>query len=111
MAKLFKCTVCGYIYEGEEALEKCPFCGAPLEKMVELSDEAAEKVYRSDFTNGLHTDLINMATTIIGICEDGIEDDLDPACVKVFTKAQEFAWEIKQLAKAEIANHVRKEKW
>lgn len=111
MEKLFKCTVCGYIFEGEEALEKCPFCGAPREKMVEMDEEAAKKVYRSDFTNGLHTDLINMATSIIAISEDGIEDDLDPACVHVFTRAKELAWEIKQLAKAEIANHVRKEKW
>ena len=24
--KKFICTVCGYIYEGETAPEKCPFC-------------------------------------------------------------------------------------
>ena len=27
--KRFMCTVCGYVYEGEEAPEKCPVCGAP----------------------------------------------------------------------------------
>ena len=26
--KRFMCTVCGYVYEGEEAPEKCPVCGA-----------------------------------------------------------------------------------
>ena len=26
MKKLFKCTVCGYIAEGEVAPEKCPKC-------------------------------------------------------------------------------------
>ena len=25
----FVCSVCGYVYEGNEAPEKCPHCGAP----------------------------------------------------------------------------------
>ena len=25
----FVCQVCGYVYEGEKAPEKCPVCGAP----------------------------------------------------------------------------------
>ncbi|HAT4282006.1 reverse rubrerythrin, partial [Clostridium perfringens] len=25
--KKFVCTVCGYVYEGEKAPEKCPVCG------------------------------------------------------------------------------------
>ena len=28
MKKKFICTVCGYIYEGTEAPEKCPICKA-----------------------------------------------------------------------------------
>ena len=31
MAK-FVCTVCGYVYEGEQAPEKCPQCGVPASK-------------------------------------------------------------------------------
>ena len=30
MKKKFICTVCGYVYEGEHAPEKCPICGARL---------------------------------------------------------------------------------
>ncbi len=108
---LFKCTVCNYIYESEEVLEKCPMCGAPKEKMEILSEDAAGKVYNSDYTNGLHTELVNLATNLIDICEDGIEDDLDPMCVKIFTQSRDLAWQIKQMSKAEIGNHVRKEKW
>ncbi len=26
--KKFVCTICGYVYEGEKAPEKCPICGA-----------------------------------------------------------------------------------
>jgi len=37
--KKFICTICGYIYEGEEAPEKCPQCGAPKEKFMEKTEE------------------------------------------------------------------------
>ena len=46
--KKFKCTVCGYIYEGEAAPAKCPQCGVPASKFVEMMEEettwAAEHV-------------------------------------------------------------------
>ena len=45
--KKFVCTVCGYVYEGEAAPEKCPQCGAPASKFTEQSGDmtwAAEHV-------------------------------------------------------------------
>ena len=33
--KKFVCTVCGYIYEGETAPEKCPTCGVGADKFKE----------------------------------------------------------------------------
>ena len=45
--KKFVCSVCGYVYEGEAAPEKCPQCGAPASKFKEQSGEmtwAAEHV-------------------------------------------------------------------
>ena len=39
MKKKFICTVCGYIYEGTEAPEKCPICKAPQSKFVEMKDD------------------------------------------------------------------------
>ncbi len=33
--KKFVCSVCGYVYEGEAAPEKCPQCGVPASKFVE----------------------------------------------------------------------------
>ena len=38
--KKFRCTVCGYIHEGDAAPEKCPLCKAPASKFEELPDEA-----------------------------------------------------------------------
>ena len=43
----FVCSVCGYVYEGDAAPEKCPQCGAPQAKFIEQSGEmswAAEHV-------------------------------------------------------------------
>lgn len=37
--KKFVCTVCGYVYEGEKAPEKCPVCGVGADKFVEQSGE------------------------------------------------------------------------
>ena len=34
--KKFVCGICGYVYEGMEAPEKCPQCGAPKEKFTEM---------------------------------------------------------------------------
>lgn len=45
--KKFVCSVCGYVYEGDAAPEKCPQCGAPASKFTEQSGEmswAAEHV-------------------------------------------------------------------
>ena len=33
--KTWVCTVCGYVYKGENPPEKCPICNAPADKFVE----------------------------------------------------------------------------
>ena len=45
--KKWICTVCGYVYEGEEAPAQCPVCKAPAEKFIKQGDDktwAAEHV-------------------------------------------------------------------
>jgi len=37
--KKWRCTVCGYVHTGDQPPEKCPNCGAPREKFVEITDE------------------------------------------------------------------------
>ena len=39
MAKKWRCTVCGYIHEGDEAPERCPMCKVPKEKFVEVVEQ------------------------------------------------------------------------
>ncbi len=36
----WKCTVCGYIHNGDEPPDKCPVCDAPKEKFIEVTEEA-----------------------------------------------------------------------
>ena len=39
MAKKFRCTVCGYIHEGNEAPAQCPLCKVGADKFVEVVEE------------------------------------------------------------------------
>jgi len=108
---LFKCSVCGYIHEGNEAPDSCPKCGAPKEQFVALSEDDAKKVYASNRTNDIHMSIIKLAMEMEELSKEGIEINLDPPCVSVFQHAVDEAWVIKQRSKAEIAGHVGKGKW
>lgn len=109
--KLWKCSVCGYLHEGDTAPEKCPKCGVGPDKFELMDEEAAAKIYRSDKTNDLQMKLITLAMEMNEVAKAGIEDNLDPMCVHVFEYAKKCAWEIKQMAKAEVVGHVGKGKF
>lgn len=108
---LWKCSVCGYTHEGNDAPEFCPKCGAPKEKFNQLSEEDAQKIYSSDRTNDIHMEIIKHAMRIKELAQEGIEINLDPPCVEVFKHARDESWVIKQRSKAEIAGHVGRGKW
>ena len=59
--KKFVCSVCGYVYEGEAAPEKCPQCGVPGDKFVE---QTAERSWAAEHVVGVAQ----------GVSEDIIED-------------------------------------
>jgi rubredoxin len=111
MKKLWKCGVCGMVYEGEVAPDKCPKCDAPKDKFVELSKEETDKIYSSDRTNDIHMEIIQLAAKIVSLSEEGININLDPPCVSTFSRAKDEAWIIKQRCKAELAGHVSRGKW
>lgn len=111
MKKLFKCTVCSFVHEGDNALEKCPKCGQPQEKFVQLSTEEVDKIYASERTNDIHMEIITLTDKIVKLSKEGIEINLDPACVSGFTAAKNESYVIKQRSKAEIENHLKKGKW
>jgi len=108
---MWRCSICGYVHDGDSAPEKCPKCGAAQEKFEKLAQEDADKILRSRFSNDLHMQLSTQLDVILDIAEDGIEDNLDPGCLAIFTKAKEQALILKQMIKAEIATHISKGKW
>lgn len=108
---LWKCSVCGYTFEGENAPDACPKCGAPKEKINALSEEEAKKIYDSDRTNDIHMEIATLAMRIVELAKEGIEIDLDPPCVTLFEEAKNEAWIIKQKCKAEIEGHASRNKW
>jgi rubredoxin len=111
MKKLYRCSVCGYVHEGDGAPDKCPKCGIAAEKFEELSPEAAEKIYRSNKTNAIHMEIITLAEKIIALSQAGLDDNLDPKCMKAFNSTKDEAWVIKQRLKAELAGHMNLGKW
>jgi len=109
--KKWKCGVCGYIHDGEQAPERCPKCGAAAEKFTLLDQAAANLVERSRHTNALHCRLVNLARKIERACRDGIEDQLDPACVDVFQKTLAHSYKMMKLSMTEMQGHIAKGKW
>jgi len=108
--KKWKC-VCGYIHDGDEAPAKCPKCGAPAEKFTLLDDAAAQLVERSRHTNMLHCRLVDLARQIERVCKDGIEDNLDAACVNIFRRSLEHSYEMMKMSMTEMQGHAGKGKW
>jgi len=108
---LWKCSVCGFMHEGNEAPDVCPKCGSPKEKYAAMSEEDANKVFASDRTNDIHMAIIRQAMKIEALANEGIKLNLDPPCVAVFQQAHDEAWVMKQRSKAELAGHVARGKW
>lgn len=108
---MWKCSVCNYVHEGDHAPEKCPKCGAPAEKFNQFEEAQVELVHRSRYGNSLLVNLIAMTDELEGLAEEGIEDNLDPACSKLWEAVLSFAKFARQSAKAEVNNHIAKGKW
>jgi hypothetical protein len=99
------------MWDGEDPPDKCPKCGAAKEKFEALEDKAMELVERSRFTNNMHMHLFALLEQVADVAEDGIDDNLDPNCVKIFKRAAEQAEILQQSIKAELQGHMKKGKW
>lgn len=52
--KKFVCQICGYVYEGEAAPERCPQCKAPASKFTEVKEEMG---WASEHVLGIASDV------------------------------------------------------
>ncbi len=109
--KIWKCEVCGYLHDGEEAPEKCPKCGAPRDKFSQLSSEATELVAKSRRTNDIHMEIAALLGRVLALSEEGSSINLDPGCKAIFEKSKAAAASLQQQIKAELAAHMNKGKW
>ncbi len=71
----FVCSVCGYVYEGEEAPEVCPLCKAPKEKFNKV-DESGDVSWACDHevgsAKGLDADIVK-----------GLKENFEGECSEV----------------------------
>lgn len=108
---MWRCSACGYVWDGEEPPDECPKCGAPKSRFSEIEAKAAELIDRSRFTNSLHMRLGLLLEEVMDVADDGIDDNLDPGCVKIFQQAMEMSEILLQSIKAELQGHMNKGKW
>jgi hypothetical protein len=76
-----------------------------------ISEEQVGVIERARKTNQLHIDLLAEVAKIEAIADAGIEDNLDPGCLRTFMKAKEAARLVRQFSVAEVRVHVNKGKW
>ncbi len=72
--KKFRCTVCGFIYEGDAAPDACPVCKAPASKFEEIKEEGM--TWASEHVVGVASDvsediLADLRANFAGECSEG----------------------------------------
>ena len=65
MAKKFRCTVCGYIHEGDAAPEKCPLCKVPAEKFVEVEEKSGDLEFATEHKLGDGKSAVRLTVRVI----------------------------------------------
>jgi len=108
---MWQCGVCGLIWEAEEAPDACPNCGTAKAKFSAVKDKAADQIDKARFSNSLLMQLYVITEQMMDVAEDGIDDNLDPTCARIFQRAFDEAEGLQQSIKAEIQGHIGKGKW
>ena len=66
--KKFVCTVCGYVYEGEAAPEKCPVCGVGADKFTEVKE--GEREWAAEHVVGVAKGVSDLRANFEGECSE-----------------------------------------
>ena len=75
--KKFRCTICGYIHEGDEAPERCPQCKAPASKFVEVVEQEGAPLAFAD------EHVIGVAKGVDEEIYKGLVDNFNGECSEV----------------------------
>jgi len=67
MAKKFKCTICGYVHEGDSAPAQCPACGQPASVFEEIKEASAAESKKKglDTNSNVYTVIYAIVLTVI----------------------------------------------
>lgn len=110
MAK-FRCGVCGYVYDGDEAPDKCPKCGAPKEQFKRIEADKDMLIEKSRKTNEMHVAIMGLYAKVQKWAKTIREENLDPPCVAIANRVLKDTHETIQSIKAELESHMKKSKW
>ncbi|HEY8392458.1 MAG TPA: rubredoxin [Capillibacterium sp.] len=109
--KKWRCSVCGYVHDGDNPPAVCPKCKAGAEKFNVIPEEESALIERARKTNHCHVQLLALLEEVKQVAAVGLAEELDPACVALFQRATQTAVELRQAIKAELAGHMGKGKW
>lgn len=83
----FKCTVCGYIHEGDKAPESCPTCKAPASAFVEIKAEKKLSTNSNTYTLVYASIMVVIVAFLLSFVSSALHAKQD-ANVKLDTKKQ-----------------------
>lgn len=108
---MWQCSACGFVWDGEEPPDECLKCGARGERFEQLDAKATDTIERARFTNSLHMQAYALLEEITAIAEEGLDDNLDAGCARIFEQTLVQAEFLQQAIKAELQGHMKKGKW
>ena len=108
---LFRCGVCGYVHDGDDAPDKCPKCGAPKEQFSEITGSDASLIEKSRRTNEYHIAISGLYAKVARWAQIIKDENLDPDCTAIAERVLKDTHETIQSIKAELEAHMKKGKW
>lgn len=103
--KMWRCEVCGYLYEGEDPPDPCPKCGAPKNKFELLDEEEAEMMHDALATREKYEQIYEHLEAVKRLAAEGQELNLDEGCNEIFAQTQKDMETIRSTIKEELAGH------
>lgn len=107
----FRCKVCLYIHEGDSAPDICPKCGAPKEQFEKIPENISILIDRAKTTNRILMEAYTKLKELSSLTKEGIEDNLDPACLYIFQRINECCKIMENMIISEINIHTQRNKW
>lgn len=108
---MWRCGGCNLVWDDEAPPAVCPQCEARQKRFVLLDPAAASRIEEARFGNSLLMQLHLLLEQVQDVAEDGLDEELDPGCARVFGEAALAAERLQPMIKAEIQAHVGQGRW